>query len=432
MSGNLIVMSVDAMVYEDLAFLATLPHFGRLLREGSVARRVNTIYPSLTHPVHASLITGCPAGRTGIAANTAFAPGDPDPVWHNRLDELRCDTLLHAARRAGLVTAACRWPMTAGGFDVIDFLVPEVMDREIRETPDPEALYRRVCSPALFEDVVRPRLPLLDAPERHPAYEEFSMACAAEILRRHKPNLLLTHPGMVDHCRHRHGLFAPEVTEALRMTDRWLGMLLEAVEDAGMAGETSFAVVSDHGQLETVRTAAPNVLFVREGLIRLDCRGGVADWDACAAECGLSCQVYVKDPAREPEVYRRLLAWRDAGLYGFEAVLTRAECAARYGLDGDFSFVLEGDGCTAFTGDWTGDYMRPDPDAGCGARHGGHGHMPHRGPQPPMVLWGPAFRSGVTLERADLLDEAPTFAAALGLAIEGASGSPIRELLAGR
>ena len=63
-SKHLIVVSVDALVFEDLEYAKTLPMFGRILREGSVVERVKTIYPSLTHPVHASLLTGCPAGVT--------------------------------------------------------------------------------------------------------------------------------------------------------------------------------------------------------------------------------------------------------------------------------------------------------------------------------------------------------------------------------
>ena len=73
-SKHLIVVSVDALVFEDLEYAKTLPMFGKILREGSMVERVKTIYPSLTHPVHASLLTGCPAGVTGIVSNTHFTP----------------------------------------------------------------------------------------------------------------------------------------------------------------------------------------------------------------------------------------------------------------------------------------------------------------------------------------------------------------------
>ena len=61
MSKHTVVISVDAMVFEDLEYLRTLPNFSRLLDGASVIERVSTIYPSVTHPVHATIITGAPA-----------------------------------------------------------------------------------------------------------------------------------------------------------------------------------------------------------------------------------------------------------------------------------------------------------------------------------------------------------------------------------
>ena len=427
--AHLIVVSVDAMVFEDLALLAREPNVGRLMAEGSLVKRVKTIYPSLTHPVHASLISGCPAGETGVANNQEYLPGVLDAPWFNRLDQLRCDTILHAAHRAGLTTCACRWPLTAGGFDVIDYLVPEVMDAETDAEPDLDKLYGRVCSPAIFEEIVRPRLGLLDKSERHPAYEVFSMECAAEIIRRHKPSLLLAHPGMVDHARHRTGLFSPDVDEALRLTDGWIGMLMDAAREAGILQDTNFAIVSDHGHLEYTRTLAPNVFFAERGLLRVAEDGSLAAWDAYCFASGLSAQIAVRDPAREGEVRALLEEMRRAGVYGVGEVLTAAEAKARYGLEGPFRFVLEGDGTTAFRSDWTGPLARVNPGAESGLHHSSHGHMPERGPQPPMLVCGPAFRKGATVETASILDEAPTFAAALGVDLPQARGQAIREIL---
>ena len=45
---HLIVVSVDALVYEDLEYAKTLPSFGKLMSEGAIIERVKTIYPSLT------------------------------------------------------------------------------------------------------------------------------------------------------------------------------------------------------------------------------------------------------------------------------------------------------------------------------------------------------------------------------------------------
>ena len=96
---HLIVVSVDALVFEDLEYAKELPTFGKILRDGALIEKVRTIYPSLTHPVHATMLTGAPAGITGINSNEQFEPGNLSAPWYNFLDEIQCDTILHAAKR---------------------------------------------------------------------------------------------------------------------------------------------------------------------------------------------------------------------------------------------------------------------------------------------------------------------------------------------
>lgn len=429
MSKHLIVVSVDAMVYEDLKLLEQLPNTGKLIREGSIVKGVTTIYPSLTHPVHATLMSGCPAGKTGVPNNELFLPGQFVLPWFNRMDQMRCETIFHAAKRAGLTTAACPWPLTAGGFDVIDYLIPEVMDDEIEAQPDLVKLYGQVASPCLHKDIIVPNLRLMSH-KAHPDYELFNTACACDIIRQYKPNLLLTHPGLVDDARHRTGLFNETVNDALRLTDRLIGSLMQAVEDAGIAEDTSFCIVSDHGHLEIKRSIALNVLLRDHGFITADENGNFTDWRAYAQSAGLSAQVFVRDKADEPAVYALLKELCEEGIYGMSEVFTREELRARYGLDGDFAFVTETDGFTSFHDDWCRPLVKPCDITDYRYGNSTHGHMPEKGPQPPMILCGPAFRSGIVVEHASVLDEAPTFAAALGLTLPEAEGMPIREVLA--
>lgn len=429
LNRHLIVVSVDAMVYEDLALLKELPAMKRIITEGSLVRHMKTIYPSLTHPVHATLMSGCAPNRTGVPNNFLFIPGKQDLPWFNYMSQMKCETIFHAAHRAGLRTAACRWPMTAGGFDVIDYLVPEVEGCDEQLEPDREKLYQKVCSPEIFENAVKPYLPYVIGKDRYPAYEDLSIASAIAIIRQFKPNLLLTHPCLVDHNRHISGLHSNLVEDALRKTDEWIGMLLQAVEDAGIQDSTSFCIVSDHGHLEYTRSIALNVYFRDCGLIQVDEKGDVVDWDAYCMSSGLSAQIYVKNTNRVAEIGELLKKMSAAGLYGFTEVLTAQEAKERYNLTGEFAFVVDTDGCTSFSSNWNGPLVRVNQGAESGKHHSSHGHMPEKGPQPPMIVYGPAFRKGVCLDDGNILDEAPTFAAALGLELPQAQGKPIKELL---
>ena len=72
MANHLIVVSVDALVYEDLELLGKQPNVKRLLENGSLVRHMRTVYPSLTHIVHTTLMTGCTPDKTGIIATTLW------------------------------------------------------------------------------------------------------------------------------------------------------------------------------------------------------------------------------------------------------------------------------------------------------------------------------------------------------------------------
>lgn len=415
---HLIVVSVDALVYEDLEYAKTLPNFGKLISEGSIIERVKTIYPSLTHPVHASIISGAPAGVTGIVNNARFMPGQSAP-WYNMLDEIGCDTILHAAKREGLTTAVCQWPVTAKGDNVIDYLVPDVLN-EYSEGREDEILdvYREYGTTECLMDIVKEGISRFGFRDKHPEIDNFQIFCSAEIIRRYKPNLLLTHPSYVDSARHRTGIFGDGVKEAIKETDRWLGMLLDAVRDAGIESDTDVVVLSDHGQLNIVRVVCPNVYLADAGYIKVDECGRLVSWDAYIQSCGLSAQVYLSNPNDKKlydEVYELLMRLAKEGIYGFERVFTKDEVNSLYGLSGGFSFVLESDGYSSFNEEPVRPIIRSLDANDYRTGKGTHGHMPEKGPQPTFIGSGPSFKKGVTVKEGSILDHAQILAKILGL-----------------
>ena len=55
--------------------------------------------------------------------------------------------------------------------------------------------------------------------------------------------------------------------------------------------------------------------------------------------------------------------------------------------------------------------------------------MPDYGPQPVFVAKGPNVKENLALGRGNVVDEAPTFAALLGLDMPQAEGKPMTEIL---
>lgn len=429
---HLIVISVDALVYEDLEYAKTLPAFGRILENGSLIKRVKTIYPSLTHPVHASIITGCPAGTTGIYSNDVFTAGVEKRPWFNFLDEIKCDTIIHAAKRAGLTTAVCRWPVTAGNSTLVDYLIPEFFQDYYTGYDDALSAYKNVGAKDNIADIINEMIKRYGTTNDHPAYDESQMFASAEIIKKHKPNLMLIHPGYVDNARHRTGLFSNEVNEAIRLTDKWIKWIIEAVEEAGIKDSTDIVILSDHGHLNICRLVCPNVFLKDKGYINIDDNGNLLSWKAYAASCGLSSQVYLADKNDKKlydDVYNLLKQMASEKLYGFERVFTLQEVKQMYGLDGDFSFVLETDGYSGFNEAMSGPAVRPIDISDYRYSRSTHGHMPEKGPQPPFMAMGPSFKKGGLVETGNILNHAPTFAKVLGISLPDAQGKAVDEIL---
>ena len=432
---HLIVISVDALVFEDLAYAKTLKNFPKLLEEGAVIEKVKTIYPSLTHPVHATMITGAPAGKTGIINNLHLTPFETIHPWYNLLSEIKCETIFHAAKEAGLTTSACTWPVTAGGGDVIDYLVPGILNFYLEGCngiDDVLEIYRKYGAPECLINIIKEGIEKYGYIDRHPEIDQFQIFCASKIIKEYKPNLMMIHPGYVDHARHRTGLFTEAVNESVKATDEWIGEILDAVREAGIEDSTDIVILSDHGQLGIVRILSPNVLLAREGFIRLDDKGELVDYDAIAWSGGLSAHVFLSRPDDKKlydDVYSKLKKWEEEGVYGFERVLTKEECEAEYGLTGEFSFVLETDGYTSFSSDCTPPIAKGFDIEDYRFGKATHGHMPEKGPQPPFIGCGPSFKKGVRIERGDILNHAPTFAKILGIELKDAVGSAVEEIL---
>lgn len=425
---NTIVLSADALVSDDMLYMKTLPAFQQYLAQGACVQSIRSIYPTITYPCHTTIATGLYPDRHGVVCNLVSpyeTTAQPIPwLWDH--SAVKAPDIFDAAKRAGLTTAAVFWPVT-GRHPSVDYLIDEYWTQSPEDTVE-EAFARMGSSPDMIR-IIRKNKHLL-VERKHPMADQFVIACACDIIREYKPDLIMIHPANIDGYRHSYGVFHDRVTEGIRETDEWIGELMHAAQEAGIAEDTNFILTSDHGQMNIQRVVNTNVFLADAGWIRSE-----TDWDVWAQSGGMCSFVYLKDPADEQlhmEVHRRLSAMAQEGIYGFSRVYTREEADAEEHLSGSFSFVLETDGFSAF-----GDrYQRPavSPINRSDYRSGAatHGYLPNKGPQPVFYCKGPSFAADVQLPAARLVDEAPTIAAALGIRLPDTDGRILTELLAVR
>ncbi len=426
---HVVVVSVDALVYEDLETLSKLyalaPRWDKMAR----VDRVRSIYPTITYPCHSTMMTGVYPDRHHIVNNEAPILGVEHCLWQHFRSSVKAPSIFDAAKKAGLTTAAVFWPVT-GKDPAIDYLVDEYWPQHGEDSVT--AFRDSGSSEEVIKKIVKPNLKYLEGKHRmHPYADAFVMGCAADMLRNFQPDLLMVHPANVDSARHASGLFTSAVTNALYDTNLWLEELFKAAEDAGIYEDTNFFIVSDHGQIEIRRSVALNALLAEEGLLDVAPDGTLKDWTAFAKSGGTSALVYLKDPADQVAWNKTKIALeklRDSEVCGIGEILTEAEARERYHLGGDFAFVIETDGWTSFSTSWLKPVQKPLDNSDYRFGRATHGHEPEKGPQPTLMAFGPDIQPGAHLDTARLVDEAPTFAHALGLTMPDTDGHCLTEL----
>ncbi|MDR2617867.1 MAG: ectonucleotide pyrophosphatase/phosphodiesterase [Treponema sp.] len=429
MKQKIVVLSADAMVYEDLAYLKTLPNYKKYLSQGALIKSVRTIYPTVTYPAHVSMASGTRPAKHGVPGNYELHPGNLAPPWYWFHDAVKTTDIFDAARKARLSTASVFWPVT-GNHPSIDYLIDEYWTQGPSDTIK-AAFARSGSKPEMLEIISRYSSNIKE--RVHPSMDYLVIGCACDIIKQYKPDLLMIHPANIDGARHEYGLFNEKINKAIEDTDRWIGELMEALDYAGVREETNFFLVSDHGQLDITRVINLNVMLADKGLIRSDSKGNFSGWDAYCLSNGMSALVYLKEPD-SPKVYTKtrdlLLHLCNEGIYGISRVFTEPEIRAQEGLGGSFSFVLETDGYTSFGDDWKRPIVKNFDASDYRYGRATHGYLPDKGPQPLLAARGPGIRDGVVLEKGRIIDEAPTYAKLLGLELPDAEGEAIGEILA--
>ena len=429
MGQKVIVLSADAMVHEDIEYLKTLPNFERYLAGGVEIKRVRSIYPSITYPIHVTLATGAWADRHGVVSNNEFHPGFLKPPWNWFHNPVKIPDIFDAAKKAGLSTAAVFWPVT-GKHPSIDNLIAEYWTQAEGETL--KEAFTRAGSNPLMLSIIERNFKKGMVQREHPLYDEFIINCACDVIKLCKPDLLMIHPANIDDYRHKYGSFSSMIARGTEETDSYIGRLMKAAEEAGIADDINFFLISDHGQIDITRSININVLLADNGLIRCDGEGQFLDWDAYVHSNGMSALVYLRDKGDlklYDKTYTLLRHLCEEGIYGISRVFTETETRENERLGGDFSFVLETDGYTAFGEDWKRPMVKNMDLTDYRFGRATHGYLPDKGPQPMLLAKGPVLRNGTILEKGSIIDEAPTFAKVLGLSLPDADGSAIDEIL---
>ena len=388
------MISLDAVARPDAERLLRLETLSALAQEGVFCDNVRTVYPTLTYPIHTSLLTGCYPDRHGVGHNQPFQPDVPPAMhaWYWDARDIRAATLHQAARAKGMDVASILWPVS-GKNRAVRRNFPEVLP-----LPGENAVAKmlRYASPLWIL-----RMEALYGKRRvsiqQPYLDDYAaLLCEKLYASRRPPDVLTVHLVDCDAMRHRYGVDSAEAHAAMGRLDARVARIAAAVKRAGLWEDTLFCVVSDHGQMD-----APEGVLLDAGL-RAAC-------GARAQTLGMGAYIFSDDLAAAKEMlWKRRQEWKIAHVY------EDAELRALHAPE-NVRLAVEAEQGACFIDKWE-------------QTHGEHGFGLHA-PAARTLMWlaGPGVKRGVRLQEANLVDIAPTLAKALGLALPQAQGRALTE-----
>lgn len=428
LTKHLIVVSFDCLSSLDFPLLKELPHFNALLERGSYCTHVETIYPSVTYPCHATIVTGKFPKRHGVINNTFVQPGKTSPDWYWERKHVKSTTLYDEAKRAGLSTAALLWPVTAKAD--IDYNMPEIFAN--RPWHNQIAVSLMNGTPLYQLDMNR-KFGHIRNGLSQPELDDFVLKSTVQTIKDKKPNLMLIHFVDLDSQRHYHGFSSEEAMAALRRHDKRLGDITNALEEAGIYEDSTLIALGDHSALDESKAVKLNVLLKERGLISINKNGKVKDWKAYCKSCDGSAYIYVKDN-KDTTTKRTVNQLLDRLLLdaenGIEQVLTGEEAGAR-GADPSCSFMIEALRGFYFTEGLNGAYIDTVTAEDVKAKRytfASHGYSPEKENYHTMIIAaGKGIRENNVIPFMHLVDEGPTFARLLGVDLGDTDGKTIEE-----
>ena len=187
---------------------AETPVMDRMMREGAYTMRARGVLPTSSSPNWASMISGAGPELHGITSND----------WEKDAHAL---------------------PPVVNGDETI---FPTIFSLVHTQRPDAEigAIYHWTGFGRLFEKGA------VDY-DISPDSEYETARLAADYIRAKRPTFTFVHFDHVDHAGHTDGHGTPSYYASVAVADSLIGVVLAAVEDAGLLGSTLIIVSSDHG-----------------------------------------------------------------------------------------------------------------------------------------------------------------------------------------
>lgn len=399
LTSHVILISISGFRSDYLSehYKSELPiPFLRSLRDRGVnTEGIESVYPSLSGPAHATILTGMLPADHGITADYAFSPTDGAQATqrYSSASDIKGETILQAAQRADLTAAVSGFPLTRA--DTASSVAEPHQNNKMR------------LAQAVSTDQER-------------------ATTAASAIEKQQPGLTLVCFESLEAAQRQFGPLAKESFAALNRIDGFIKQIAESCDRAGIAGETTFLIVAPYGSAAVENELSPNVILAKKKLLTADGQGRITDWQAVAQPLGGAAAVFVKNPNDEKLVSAVEAAFREYHEKPHSPIwrmISRRDIS-RLGADTRAVLYLDAAPMYVMSGRAGGD-IKSKTDLRAAS-----GYLPQRYEmRGAMIVAGKGIKPGASVEFARLADLAPTIARLLGLEMKAMRGRVISEML---
>jgi predicted AlkP superfamily pyrophosphatase or phosphodiesterase len=438
-SSHIIIISISGLKADDINNTETtglrIPNIQSLREKGAHAIAVESVYPSLSNPAHASIATGVLPADHGVYSDFPFnyLSGTHSEEPYRLAKDIRTDTLWDAAKRGGFVTAAVGYPLTAGA--TIDFNLPVAFDNGYLEDAEAgiyQLIPKQLINPPGLLDKLGPEI--MSSPftgdkklkeiAGNQRMDQFKAEAAAHIIETHRPNLLMVNLDSYARASRRYGVQSREAIIALEFIDELLKKIIDPAEK--ISSETTIFIVSDSGLMRVEKTFNPNVVLEKNGWLTTGEKRRITSWRAVAQTFGGSAAIFLREPqdkkaiAEIQEVFDKIQKKPDSPIWQ----IVTTQDASKLGADPRAVFYLDVAPAYAMSSRATGSSISNTSEKAA------HGYLPSRSDMlAVMIISGNGIKPGSKIEYGRLIDIAPTAARLLGLEMRTARGRVYSEVI---
>lgn len=428
---HLIVISFDAVSSMDLEILKEYPNFKYIMENGSTINNVESVYPSLTYPAHASIITGKYPCNHGVINNTKLEINEHKPDWYWYRKYIKGETLYDLFRKNGLVTAGIFWPVSARSS--IKYNMPEIFPTKKYHN---QLLMSATSGNLFYQLDINKKFGHIRKGISEPELDDFSTEAAIYTIKKYKPNMLLLH--LIDTDTHRHytGYGSDEVKASLKRQDIRLGKIILALKEAGIYDESVIVALGDHSQLDGENVIKLNELLKKNGLIEVNSANKIVSYKAIAKSCDGASYIYLKDKDDNDTKIKveNILNDFSKSNKGVIDFYGDGKKAKSLGADANCSFIVEAHKGYYFIDEFHGEVIENIKKEEVGKRphrvHATHGYYPKKENYGTFfIACGKGVKKGLSIDGGSLINHAPTMAALFGLKLEDVDGKVVVEIL---